>query len=166
MQSGYHNCPTINGRMQGTGLGFAARDVAHESNDRRASLRLDLAAAYPAEAGVRTWVRTIVLDRDRNGVDITDVFRLQRAGNRIGLTLMTPNPVRDQAPGSLVLAAGPLGAPPARVSFDARLTPRVEEIAIEDPRLASVWGNRIYRIQLQAENVPESGRFAVSLQAV
>ena len=165
MQSAYHNCPTINGVMQGTGLQFAARNVEYDTNDARALLRLDLAAAYPPEAGVRTWVRTVTLDRKRNAVEVADVFRLERAANRIGLTLMTASPVRDQRAGSLVLAPGALGSPPVQVSFDAGLTPLVEEIAIEDARLASVWGPRLYRIQLHAGNVPESGRFVVRFRA-
>ncbi|HKP15653.1 MAG TPA: heparinase II/III family protein, partial [Gemmatimonadaceae bacterium] len=52
MQSAFHNLPTINGVQQKDGAAFRARDVRHAANATRASLSMDLAAAYPADAAV------------------------------------------------------------------------------------------------------------------
>ena len=51
MQSAYHNLPTINGVMQKDGREFAARDVRYRADERIAELSMDIAAAYPKEAG-------------------------------------------------------------------------------------------------------------------
>ncbi len=64
MQSAYHNLPTVNGVMQGAGYEFAARDVAYRADDSSAQLSFDIAGAYPPEAGLQTWKRTL---RPRSG---------------------------------------------------------------------------------------------------
>src|SRR5256885_54517 len=55
MQSAYHNLPTINGVMQGAGREFQAKDVSFNETANRVTFSADIAAAYPAEAGVRRW---------------------------------------------------------------------------------------------------------------
>jgi hypothetical protein len=52
MQSAYHNLPLIDGHGQEAGGAYTAREVVAEITDDRAALSLDLAAAYPAAAGV------------------------------------------------------------------------------------------------------------------
>jgi len=63
MQSAFHNLPTINGVMQAAGRQYEARDVSFHSDDAGAEFLADIAAAYPKEAGVQTWKRSIRLDR-------------------------------------------------------------------------------------------------------
>ena len=64
MQSAYHNLPTINGVMQGAGREFQAKDVTFNETANRITFSADIAAAYPAEAGVRRWQRRVTLDRN------------------------------------------------------------------------------------------------------
>jgi hypothetical protein len=65
MQSAYHNLPTIGGVMEDDGNRFKATDLKYDSNDQRAEFSFDIASAFPPEAGVKSWMRTVTLDRAR-----------------------------------------------------------------------------------------------------
>ena len=152
MQSAYHNLPTVNGVMQSAGREFAARSAAYRSTDIEAEFSLDLAAAYPREAGIEAWRRTLLLNRASNEVHVRDAFTLQKSGGRIELTLMTPCEVAISGPGEIAL-----NGPGVRLLFDKSLTPVVEVVKTEDARLKSVWGARVHRILLKADNLPVKG---------
>ncbi|MEN6608364.1 MAG: heparinase II/III family protein, partial [Bryobacteraceae bacterium] len=152
MQSAYHNLPTIDGIMQNAGRKFEARDVSHRADSGAAAFSLDIAKAYPPEAGLKSWRRTLRLDRARNEITIADVCSLSKDAAQITLTLMTPCRVREAASGELELDGSQAGFGQARVLFEgAKLRPKVEEIAVTDARLKSVWGDRVCRILLVAE---------------
>lgn len=155
MQSGYHNLPTIDGVMQSPGRQFAAKDLTYRANGSQVEFALNIEAAYPKEAGIGKWRRSIVFDRSANEVRIVDRYNLQKPARKVTLTLMTPCEVK---PGN----AGELDLGIARVLFDAKaLTHSVEEIRIEDGRLKSSWGERLYRILLTAEAPPAEGEWTV-----
>ncbi|GAA3415006.1 heparinase II/III domain-containing protein [Streptosporangium vulgare] len=63
MRSSYHNLPEVDGVMQAAGPEHRARDVSCALAGDRAELSLDLAPAWPEEAGVREWRRTLRLGR-------------------------------------------------------------------------------------------------------
>ncbi|HKO17907.1 MAG TPA: heparinase II/III family protein, partial [Acidobacteriaceae bacterium] len=79
MQSAYHNLPTIGGVMQHEGEPYRASEMRYESNDAAASFQVNLAMAYPKQAGARRWLRTLRLDRAAGSVSITEEFELERA---------------------------------------------------------------------------------------
>jgi hypothetical protein len=165
MQSAYHNCPTIDGVMQSPGRRFAARNVRYKAGDSAAEFQLDLAAAYPPEAHLESWNRTLRLDRARNEIELLDEYALRQPARTITLSLMTPCAVDAATPGELSLAVAPGKA--VRVYYDGRvLKPSVEEIRIEDPQLRRTWGERLFRVQLRAEAPPAKAawkvRFALS----
>lgn len=75
MQSNYHNLPMINGVPQQFGSQYKAEDVRFDP--KRTSFSADLAAAYPAEAGVEKWIRSYQLGK--NSLKIEDSFSLNKA---------------------------------------------------------------------------------------
>lgn len=154
MQSAYHNLPTIGGVMQAAGGEFAAKEVTYQADDRAAQLSLDIARAYPAEAGLKSWMRRVRLDRDKNEVEVVDRYALVRAAPKITLTLMTPWRPETGGAGELVL---PTEGRATLITHEKSLTPVVEEIKIQDDRLRPVWGERIYRILLVAGKPPREG---------
>lgn len=155
MQSAYHNLPTVGGMMQPAGRQFEATGTAYRSDEKQAEFSLDIGKAYPAEAGIASWRRTLVLDRQANEVRILDRYRLEKPAADIALTLMTPYEAGQRAPGELVLG-------PVKVLYDAQaLAHSVEEIRIEDARLRPAWGERVYRVLLKAVKPPVEGAFAV-----
>ena len=100
MQSAYHNLPTINGLMQKEGRAFAAKDVRYRADERIAELSMDMAPAYPKEAGLRSWRRTLRLERGKR-ITVRDVFRLEREGSSMEWSFMTPRRPTAAGPGSL-----------------------------------------------------------------
>ncbi len=157
MQSAFHNCPTIDGVMQSAGRQFAAAEVAYRADDNVAELRSNLAPAYPKQANLERWSRSVRLDRGRNEILLVDDYALQSAAKVITLTLMTPCRVTQPGPGTLSLEGT------VQIAYDAALTPSVEEIELEDGQLRNAWGDRLYRILLKAENPALRGKWTTRI---
>ncbi|MDR3702586.1 MAG: heparinase II/III family protein [Candidatus Sulfopaludibacter sp.] len=153
MQSAFHNCPTIDGVMQSAGRQFSAGDVSYHADDEGAELRSNLAAAYPPQAHLERWVRSVRLDRTRGDIELVDGYALTGPAKIITLTLMTPCHVTQQGPGKLSLE-GTL-----QIAYDAALTPAIEEVELEDGQLRNAWGEKLYRVLLRAENPPARGKW-------
>jgi hypothetical protein len=154
MQSAYHNLPTIDGVQQSPGESFASRDIAYEADENHAQFTLDIAGAYPPEAGLKSWHRTIRLNRTQS-VEIIDDYELDHQPSSLTLSLLTPSSVTFDRPGEIRFSQNEL--PAGRISasgtvyYDAsKLTPSVETIEITDTRMINVWGKCLYRIVLSA----------------
>jgi len=154
MQSAFHNCPTIDGVMQAAGRRYEATEVSCKPGD----LRLNLANAYPKEANLESWYRRLTLNRKTNEIEVQDDYRLSKPAGEITLTLMTPCKVTQVAAGTLRLEDT------IKVQYDpAVFTAKIEEIPLEDSRLQSAWGKRIYRILLAAKNPPTNASWKMKL---
>jgi len=147
MQSAYHNLPTINGIMQKDGAQYKATDLNYESNDEFARLSMNIAKAYPEDAKVGTWIRTVCLNRNKN-IELTEKFKLNEYKQAITLNFMTClDPVIiDEG----IIALKPntkfQGAQLA-IEYDKNmLSPAFEKIKIEDKKLKKVWGDSLTRI--------------------
>ncbi len=152
MQSAYHNLPTINGVMQAAGRQFAAHGVSYRSNDESCEFSLDIAKAYPPEAGLEQWRRTLRLDRALNRIEVADEYSLSRTADEITLTLMTPCRVLAGSRGRLSLDCR---SGSVDLAFDAGVfESSTEDVRIDDARLKPVWGDRIYRVLLKARKPP------------
>ncbi len=163
MQSAWHNLPTIDGVMQGAGRQFAAREVAYRSDDTASEFRLDIAKAYPPQAGVSSWNRVLRLDRGRAEIDVRDSCVLAKAARRIAWTLMCAVRPLEVAAGELRLDGGyPSG--PVRIIYDPRaLTVSIEAVTITDGRLRASWGDRLYRVLLTADRPPARGAWSTRI---
>ncbi len=58
------------------GRAFEAKNMKCNINDKTATLQIDIASAYPKEAGIIRWNRTITLNRRKNQVELTDGYVL------------------------------------------------------------------------------------------
>lgn len=161
MQSAYHNLPTIGGVMQRDGSEFKATDREYSSNDRRATYSFNIAGAYPKEAGVQRWVRTITLDRQLDRVAVEEDFRLDKAV-AVSLSIMTPR-TAIAAPGALTLNLASGEGRAALLKYDAAaLAAHIETIKLEDAGLRDSWGPEIYRILLNSKQPVASGKWTYS----
>lgn len=166
MQSAWHNLPTIETLMQSPGREYAARDVRYEADDDHAQLKLDIAGVYPREAGLKSWVRTVRLDRGRD-VAVTEQYALDKPAGKIMLSLVTPCKVSKQGNGRLLLETGDQGEPrlAVRVIYDeTKLKPTVETVPVEDGRLRTVWPEQLSRILLIAEKPAMQDTWTVRIE--
>ena len=131
MQSQYHNLPQINGIDQKDGKEYTAKMVSHKDGQ----LTLDIAGAYPAEAAVKSWKRTVTAMK--SGISIIEDYELEEYSQPTRLMLMTLDPDALQ-----------------RIHFDAnQLSATVEEISDKlDPLLQHMWGSKMYRIILTVKS--------------
>ena len=163
MQSAYHNLPTINGVMQKDGAAFRARDVRHQTSAERASVHMDLAAAYPGEAAVDRWERTVALDRRARTVSVDERYALREWKAPLRLNLITPLRPDVSRPGEIRLREDGLNAAYV-VRYDAaRFDATTEEIPIADARLRPVWGTRLARVVLVAKDRTLRGEHRLTL---
>lgn len=159
MRSDYHNLPRINGFDQLPGREYRATDVVYQSDDELAEFSLDIANAYPKEASVTSWRRTVRLKRPHQSganIEIVDDFTLGQPSADIELYLMTADEPE--------IGEGIIRLPLASVEFDGdALSATREQIAVEDERLKAVWGDAVHRITLKAQNPAARGRWTLRI---
>ena len=150
MQSAFHNLPTIGGVMQHNGVEFEATDRKYDSNGERATVSFNIASAYPKEAGVKSWIRTVTLDRVHDRVTIEEDFELERPVP-VSLSVMTPRAATVGANGVTLKAVSGDGKAALLKFNNSELEPVVEAIKLTDPHLREDWGEEIHRILLNTK---------------
>ncbi len=148
MQSSYHNLPEINGVMQMNGAQYRSRNVSYSNEDGVSVFSLDIAAAYPAAAGVNSWQRTYTFNRLTETVTIADeaVF----AGEKNHCDTMFIVPVEPEICGNTatvtVEGARPVVMTGEGVNFTA------EEVDLTfDVNLTNHWNGKVWRIKAAAD---------------
>ena len=131
MQSQYHNLPQINGTDQKDGKTFAAKVVSHKNGQ----LTLDITAAYPKEAAVNSWKRTV--SARTTGISVVEEYELDACNQPVRLMLMALSPKALE-----------------HLQYDKRqLEATVEDISDKlDPVLQKMWGPQMYRIVLTVKS--------------
>ena len=131
MQSQFHNLPQINGVDQKDGKSFAAKVVSHKNGQ----LTLDIAAAYPNEAAVKSWKRTVSVRA--TGISVVEDYELDACRQPTRLMLMALSPTALQ-----------------HLHYDKRqLEVTVEDISDKlDPVLKKMWGSQMFRIILTVKS--------------
>ncbi len=151
MQSAYHNLPTVNGVMQQAGRRYAARNVQYDLKESSALLRMDIAPAYPKKAGVKTWVRTVRLNRGTD-IQVVDSFELKEASRDIAQSLITPSEIVRNGPGKLILKDSETQTELTLRYDPDSLTVQTETISLDDDKLAQLWGPHLSRILLKPKS--------------
>jgi hypothetical protein len=143
MQSQYHNLPQINGFDQKDGKTYAARIVSYKNGQ----LTLDIAAAYPQEAAVRSWKRTV--SAQKTGISVTEDYQLDTYKQPVRLMLMALSPDALQ-----------------HLHYDKnQLEVSVEDISDKlDPVLQKMWGQQMYRIILTVKSTKLKNRIKYTIK--
>ncbi|MDD4888699.1 MAG: heparinase II/III family protein [Phycisphaerae bacterium] len=163
MQSAWHNLlPTCDGVMQMPGRERASREAHWHADDGAAELSLEIQEAYPPEAGLARWQRTVRLERARRVV-IEDTFTLTRDVKEVLLSLITPSEPSLVAPDTIALAPrelpGNLHSAAGRVQLSGvPFTLDIETVPLTSALPTSAWGDRLYRILVRLANPPRTGR--------
>jgi hypothetical protein len=162
IESAFHNLPTIGGVMQSNkGPKYRATDLRYFADDSRASIAMNLATAYPEEAGIKHWTRTLVLDRMANRFHLDEEFQLQKKV-QVQLSFMTPCIPTQDPEGKVVLTAAKGQAREVSLNYDsAVVVPTIEKIDLTDDWLVARWGKFIYRVLLTSTAPTDSGKWDV-----
>ncbi|WP_232834951.1 heparinase II/III domain-containing protein [Pleomorphovibrio marinus] len=143
MQSNFHNLPLVNGMGQKAGRQFEAMNTMVSKRGNTYAFETDISRAYPQEANVKKWLRTYKLKKGK-GVTISDDFVLDSRDGDTSLHLMTGLECQESKPGSILIKAKDadleLNYNPKQLKFT------LEPIPIDDPRLSSNHGEKIYRL--------------------
>ncbi|SOD82954.1 heparinase II/III domain-containing protein [Spirosoma fluviale] len=151
--SDYHNLPTVNGVNQLPGMAFNATNISYKEDNMTTQFGVDIAQAYPKEAGLKSWQRTIQLTRGK-GVQVQDVISLNQASS-LTQHLMTCYPAEISKPGELIIHYAPKGGVAKKfvVKYNPKqMQPTVEKVKLEAPEdrgIVTKWGDTIYRINFQ-----------------
>ncbi len=137
MQSGFHNLPGFDGIEQKAGAQFAARDVAVSLNGDNPQISMDIAGAYPADAGLESYLRTVSLEKGA-GIRISDQFEGAKAAT---LSLMVAEEAK-LSDGRIDI--GTLGT----ITLTGAGAMSLETITISDPRLRKAWPDRLFRVSV------------------
>ena len=164
MQSQYHNLPTINGVMQSPGRDFKARETSFSSLANGYQFSLDIAGAYPQEAGVNIWKRSVVLDSDKEEITINEHFRFLKPDNSVSFSFMTDiEPTIDQSGKWINLYIDDTKKECVKLFFLKGLVPKIEECDSSDERLRKVWGKSLYRISISTTGLNKEGELVFTL---
>ncbi len=157
MQSNYHNLPMINGVSQSFGAQFKATDVVF--NPKKSTFALNIATAYPKEAGVNEWIRSYTLGKDK--LVINDSFNLAETIKNNQINFLTWGKIDTKTPGKIIVE---VQGERITLSYDKNtFTPDIQTIVLDDPRLSNVWGKEIYRVSLNANKMIMSGNYSYTI---
>ena len=157
MQSDYHSLPLINGVSQRYGSKYRSKEV--EFNSKKGLFSLDIAAAYPEEAKVKSWNRTYKLGKKQ--LVITDNFDLLEANAPNVVHFMTWGSVDNSTEGKVIINTGEQSV---ELLYDSTtFDVSVEPIELTDPRFSNVWGDTIYRLVFQSNKTELSGQYRFSV---
>lgn len=158
MQSQYHTLPTINGVMQKNGRDFHAEDVSFSAGKNSVKFSLDIADAYPEEAAVKYWKRSIDFRRGKS-ITVTEEYGLNEVKGDLFLSFMTPCNVKTME-NEIILTSAEAGQTfNIRIDFDSRqIKAESDEIKIDDRRLNRIWGNHLNRVRMVMKDPAMTGR--------
>lgn len=149
MQSAYHNLPTINGIMQEPGTDYCATNIDVSLADDDCHIQMDIASAYPKEAGIKSYKRLVTFEKN-SFITVDDTFTLESSEDgQVVISLMTYEKPRvisndnsiDCMP-KTTIQIGELGT----ISILTEIDLTIEEIEITDARLQTAWEHEIYRM--------------------
>nr|WP_246320312.1 heparinase II/III family protein [Paenibacillus qinlingensis] len=165
MRSTYHNVPTVNGYEQLPGRDYKAKRVAYMAGEEEARLTLDIAAAYPSEAGIHEWNREITLHRSSPAsVILRDAYNLSRSSNALQWQFMTCCQVQEVCSGELLFQIGARSS--VRMVYPERFAMKQERIETKDKWMTKVWGECIYRITLSCQTDVNQGTCSFTFEQV
>ena len=158
--SAYHNLPVINGFTQEAGAQYEAKNVVYTSVKTESKLVLDIAAAYPKEAGIAKWNRAVSLEKSRGKIDITDTYKMEKPLQKLTQTFMTICNGDLSQKGKIIFEI------PAHKPLVMEYDPTIWEVkreqmpgdAPDEKRLSENWGHRtIWRYMLINKSLKNSG---------
>ena len=160
-QSNYHNLPIINGIGQKAGREYEASDASSAITDQAAALSMNIAKAYPSEAGITAWNRKVTLNRAKNQVEILDDYVLKERPTSLQQVFMTICDVNLQSDGRIRLTTP--GQQSVTLHYDPKKWTASKDLpsteGMEYRSFKTKWDNRpVQRILLSSKELKVKDR--------
>lgn len=163
MQSAWHNLPTINGVMQHAGSKYKATDVRLSHMKEGTKLSMNIANAYPEDADVKSWIRTLEFHSDE--IKLRENYILKTFKNASTLSLITP--LDAKAENHSIILSDHLNNKRLEIKFDANdFKVTIESKTLADPILQHAWGDHLNRILLTVKSHKLKGQYQLSFRAL
>lgn len=168
MQSQYHNCPDINGVQQQAGGAFSAHNASLKSDTNTVHFTADIAGAYPKEAHVKHWHRSLTFDLVANSISLEDKYNLEKHVHPQTVHFITPSSLKVSKTSSGLTLVGEHGVN-VKMTVDWKVFELKEEVkSLEgDTHLTNVWGKSVQRLSLHTKESHKevNGHFAFKFEA-
>lgn len=138
MQSAWHNLPTFDGVMQEFGPQYGAGTVNSQFGTEKSSFSMELAAAWPKEAHLSRYMRTVTLYK---GSHIEVQEQCSGTFHTAVLSLLFCQEPCVAGPDQLQTADG-------LIQFAGAQGIQIESVAVTDARLRAIWGETLWRAQV------------------
>lgn len=158
--SQWHNCPTINGFQQKAGIAYTADNVSYTRKQKKAIFSMNLAHAYPEDAGINYWNRSLIFDQSNGVISLNEAYNLKELKEPFVLNFISAIPARLENKGSVLLEGGNFSGT-LRLKFDPDLFEFMEEDKLIDDPVMSVWGKKIYHITLRSKSSLLKGAYKI-----
>lgn len=157
-ESAYHNLPTIGTVQQGVGSAYRATDLHYMADGNTSQMEMNLTDAYPAEADLREWKRSVALDRAKSQISVQDRFALRSKPSEITWSLMTCREVKVENGKLRFVPRAADHSGEVTLDYDATLlTAAVETMKLTNTGLVDVWGPVVYRVLLKTKRLMTGG---------
>lgn len=154
-QSAWHNCPTINGVMQGGGKNFTASDLIFSNTAQEALFKLDLSKAYPEAAKVSKWQRNFNFNIEKGVLSLEENYALS--------TVVQPQEIHFLVAQKPILGKKMVDLGVLILDFDPNLFEvKIEEKSLNDTHLEEEWGKSLWRISFVSKLKTPAGRHIFS----
>jgi hypothetical protein len=163
ISSAYHNMlPIINGEVQLTGRKYAASAVSYTNDGQKNVFKQDISKTYNEELGLRKWERTITHTKGKSIV-VADNFDFSTKKDSIIIPMMMVSMPDLTIPGKMVLKT--TDAESITIGFDQdQFELSIEEIKIQDSKIAHTWGSTLYRAQFRMKKESSKGKYQFTIQ--
>jgi hypothetical protein len=163
--SAYHNVPLINGFQQEAGREFEAKNVTYNTTPDKTELKMDIAAAYPEEANIKQWIRTVSVEKKLNRLVVKDNYVTDNPLKELSQTFMTVCNV-DLQPGKILFDAGDKKI---SLEYESNIWDVKKEEALthspDEERLMNNWTHRtIWRLLFTCKKLSSKGSFAYTFK--
>ena len=150
-----HNLPIIDGTEQKVGESYYASDVVCKLDDACDELSMDLKTAYPAEAKINSWKRSVKLDRTAKNIVVSDVYKLDEEKKLEFVLTTLPEPLF----GDKIK----IGECELTIDSMAEYTVRCEKITLDDPQFTKYYGDTIYQIIVELNDITAIGSMKMTI---
>jgi hypothetical protein len=150
--------------MQKEGLSYKANDVQFQQTANSVSLSMDIAAAYPAEAAVKKYIRIFDFNTEKNSILISENYQMLELKEKLVLHFLVHLKPTIEKPGKIIFMSGEKKL--LEFSYDPKLFDiNLEDKLLDDERISGMWGKQLYRINLTAKDIKKTGKqnFTINL---